>query len=95
MEWKNVEPEVWKPQNADEQLEGVLVNVVPKGAEGLSAKYYVENKSGTFLVWGSTVLDDRMQVVKVGSFVRITFKGIVKNKRKQDTKIFKVEVGTQ
>jgi len=28
-----------------------------------------------FLVWGSAVIDDRMQYVKIGQKVRITFEG--------------------
>jgi hypothetical protein len=95
MEWKNVEPNVWKPQDAEDKIEGVLVSVVPKGSEDFSNRYFLENKDGTWLVWGTTVLDDRMGTVKVGSIVRITYKGTELNKRKQATKIFKVEVGTE
>lgn len=91
MAWKNVEPEVWKPQTKGEQVEGVLVNVEPKGSD-LSSKYYVETILGIKLVFGSTVLDDRMKSIKVGEIVRITFEGNVENKRHQLVKIFKVEV---
>ena len=91
MVWKNVEPEVWKPQSKGEQVEGVLVNIEPKGSE-MSSKYYVETIAGVKLVFGSTVLDDRMKSIKVGEIIRVTFEGTVENKRKQSVKIFKVEV---
>jgi hypothetical protein len=71
----------------------MLVNKEPKDENsGISAKYYIENEKGTFFAWGSTVLDDRMQYVKVGQKIRITYEGKTKNKRGQDVNLFKVEV---
>lgn len=92
MVFVNVEPVVWKPQNEGEQIEGVLIGKQEKMPGEMSARYFLENKEGQHLVWGSTVLDDRMATIKVGDIIRITFKGVVKNKRKQDVKIFSVEV---
>tara|TARA_Y100000310_G_scaffold105453_1_gene103925 strand:- start:113 stop:445 length:333 start_codon:yes stop_codon:yes gene_type:complete len=91
--WKNIEPAVWKPQNEGDSIEGVLVNEEPK-TQDLSAMYSIENAEGQVLVWGSAVLDDRMQYVNVGSKVRITFKGMTKNKKGQNVKLFKVETQT-
>jgi len=45
-----------------------------------------------FLIWGSTVLDDRMQYAKIGDKIRITFDGKTKNKRNQDVNLYTVEV---
>ena len=91
--WKPIEPNVWKPQAQGECIIGVLVNKVPKDENtGLSAKYQIENEEGMLLIWGGAVLDDRMQYVKIGSKVRITYDGKTKNKRNQDVNLFKVEV---
>jgi len=91
--WKPIEPGIWKPEKKDENIIGVLVNKEPKDEQaGLSAKYYLENEKGTWLVWGSAVLDDRMQYVKVGDKIRITYEGKTKNKRNQDVNLFKIEV---
>ena len=91
--WKPIEPNVWKPQTQGECIIGVLVNKEPKDENtGLSAKYQIENEEGMFLIWGGAVLDDRMQYVKIGSKVRITYDGKTKNKRNQDVNLFKVEV---
>ena len=54
----------------------------------------VEKKEGMFLIWGSAVLDDRMQYAKIGDKIRITFDGKTKNKRNQDVNLFTVEVAT-
>ena len=91
--WKPIEPNVWKPQAQGECIIGVLVNKEPKDENtGLSAKYQIENEEGMFLIWGGAVLDDRMQYVKIGSKVRITYEGKTKNKRNQVVNLFKVEV---
>jgi len=96
MVWKSVEPEVWKYENEGELIEGVLVEVVPKTDE-CGTKYYIENTSGQWIVYGTVVLDERMGSVKIGELVRVTYKGSKpnKDKRKNDTKIFKVEVNRE
>ena len=92
-EWKTIEPSVWKPEQVGDHIIGVLLNKVPKDEQsGLSARYYIENPEGTFFVWGSAVIDDRMQYVKVGQKVRITFEGKTKNKRNQDVNLYTVEI---
>ena len=91
--WKTIEPGVWKPQEEDDSIEGVLVNKVPRDeANNLSAKYYIENKEGMFLVWGSAILEDRMQYVKISEEVRITYHGEGKNKKGQKINLYKVDV---
>ena len=56
-----------------------------------SESYSIETKTGFKLVWGTTVLANRMKLVKVGDYIRITFKGMQKNKRGQDLKIYEVK----
>lgn len=92
-EWKTIEPGVWKPEQEGNQITGVLVNKEPKDEiTGLSARYYLETRAGMFFVWGTAVLDDRMQYAKIGDKVRITFEGKTTNKRNQAVNLFKVEV---
>ena len=91
--WKNIEPGAWKPVKAGYHIIGILVNKEPKDeTSGLSARYYLENQEGMFFVWGCAVLDDRMQYVKVGSKVRITYEGETTNKRNQKVNLYKVDV---
>ena len=91
--WKPIEPNVWKPHEVGENIIGVVISKTPKDEmTGLSAKYQLENEKGMFLIWGSAVLDDRLQYVPVGSKVRITYEGKTKNKRNQAVNLFKVEI---
>jgi len=91
--WKTIEPNVWRPKDKGDHIIGALVNKQPKDEiTGLSARYQIENPEGMFLIWGSAVLDDRMQYAKIGDKIRITFDGKTKNKRNQDVNLFTVEI---
>ena len=93
--WKTIEPNVWRPKEKGDCIIGALVNKQPKDeTTGLSARYQIENQEGMFLIWGSAVLDDRMQYAKIGDKIRITFDGKTKNKRNQDVNLFIVDVAT-
>ena len=91
MTWKNIEPGVWKPEAPEDSVEGVLL--VKRSDVGVNnSKAYIIEKDNheQIHVWGSTVLDNKMELVKEGDKVKIVFKGIQKNQKKQDTKIFQV-----
>ena len=84
-----VEPGIWKHENEGDSIFGVLINTEPKDeANDLSAKYYIETVTGMMMVWGSAVLDDRMKLVKIGTPVRITYKGKKQNAKGRDFKVF-------
>ena len=90
-EWKKIEPNVWKAANKGDVIMGILVHKEPKD-ENVSARYYVENADGLFLVWGTAILEDRMKHVQLGQRLRITYNGKTKNRRGQDLNLFDVEV---
>lgn len=93
MEFETIEPNVWKVEKEGDCVEGVLLRKQEKVGVNESMLYNLEKDGSLIGVWGSTVLDDRMSFVAVGDYVRITFKGVQKNKKNQDVKIFKVEKG--
>ena len=87
-----VEPKLWKPEKEGDLIEGVLISKKTDIGANKSNAYYIENKEGTFFVWGSAVLDDRLSVVPVGVLIRIEYKGLKPSTTGgNDTKIFKVE----
>ena len=88
--WISVQPEVWKPEQEEDSIEGVLVLRSEHSGRYDSEAYYIENKSRTVVVFGTTVLEARMRLMKIGDVVKIVYKGIEKNSRNEDTKIFEV-----
>lgn len=91
MDFETIEPNVWKPEEKEESIEGVVLNKEVNIGVNNSNLYHLESESTIRSVWGSAVLDSRMQFIKVGDFIRITYKGLEKNKRGQETKIFQVQ----
>ena len=90
-EFEEINPSTWIPEKEGDQVEGKVVNKRTNVGVNESNAYDLENEGTQVMVWGSAVLDSRMEYIDVGDFVRITFKGKQKNSKGQDTKIFKVE----
>ncbi len=89
--WNEVQPVVWKPESPGDAISGVLLQKKENVGDNNSRAYYLENKEGMHMIWGTTVLDNRMEFCKVGEEIRITYKELSKNKKGQDLKIYKVE----
>ena len=94
MAYKEVNPNVWMYENDGDFIEGVLIKVEHDVGANKSTIYSIETEPNNFVtVWGSTILDQRMSLVKVGSRVKLTYKGLSEKKPgKNPAKIFKVEV---
>ena len=92
MAYEEISPSSWTPKEKGDLVEGKLINKRTNVGVNESNAYDIETSDGQFMVWGSAVLDQRMEYVNVGDMVKITFKGLEKNSKGQDTKIFKVEV---
>ena len=90
-EYKDAESDVWKPENKEDVIEGILVNKIDKTGD-ISARYYIDDSKNVMMVWGTAVLDQRMSLVSVGDKVRITYKGKEETTKGRRVHIFKVEV---
>ncbi len=87
------DPSVWTYQNDEDFIEGVLVNKQDKVGPNNSWIYTIETPEGVKSVWGATLLDSRMVGVKIGSKIKITYKGLGEAKGGHSApKIYKVEV---
>lgn len=93
MEYEEIIPQMWKPENEGDMIEGELLQKqTGLGNDKTSTLYHLQTKDGLKKLWGSTILDDRMAAVKEGRHVRITYKGLGEAKKgKNAPKIFKVE----
>jgi len=96
MTFEKIEPNVWKPEKDGDAIEGILLSIEQDRGDFKSKLYHIETKDQQqFSVWGSAVLDDRMKYCSVGDNIKIEFKGMEKNKKGQDTKIFCVYKDTE
>ena len=93
MAYKEINPEIWMYENDGEFIEGILVLKQVDVGDNKSMMYSIETPEGVKNVWGSAILDSRMKLVKEGSKVKITYKGLGEAKGGHNPpKIFKVEV---
>ena len=93
MTYEEINPEVWTYEKDGDFIEGVLVAFQKDVGVNKSMLYSIETPGGVKSVWGAAILDSRMNLVKQGDKVRITYKGLAEAKGgKNPAKIFKVEV---
>jgi len=94
MAYKEINPTDWKPESNGDFIEGILIRKQENVGMNKSMLYSVETAPSVVKsVWGAAILDSRMGLVKVGSKVRITYKGLAEAKGGYSpAKIFKVEV---
>lgn len=91
-QWREINTNVWKPEKEGDVIIGQLVRKV-EGKEEASSKYYLELEGGRVLfLWGSAILDDRLALVQVGMYVRVTYEGKAENRKGQPLNMYKVEV---
>lgn len=91
IDWEYIEQEIWKPTEENNTIIGTLIGKAQKD-ENIGARYYVENETGKYVVWGSAILDNKMQFVDVGQVVMISYEGKSKNRQGQDINNFAVAV---
>jgi len=94
MTYQEINPSTWTYSNDGDFIEGFLIRVQHDIGANKSMLYSIETQEGVKNVWGATILDERMALVKVGDKVKITYKGLATEakKGKNPAKIFKVEV---
>ena len=93
MVYQEIDPTDWTYEKEGEFIEGFLVRVQENIGPNNSMLYSIETSEGAKNVWGATILDSRMALVKVGEKIKITYKGLAEAKAgKKPAKIFKVEV---
>jgi hypothetical protein len=90
-EWETVERGIWKPAIYGDKIEGKYIEKKENLGPNKSNAYLLQTDEGVFLVWGTAILDDRMNAVNIGDFIRVTYKGTNKNGKGQNVKIFLVE----
>lgn len=83
-------PDVFHFANAGDSIEGIYVKKKINVGENKANLYVLEVKEKKLSIWGSTVLDDKMDEVKVGDVITVTYLG--KEKKKYHNYKLEVEV---
>lgn len=83
--------DIWEAKQVGDNVEGIYIDKEENVGKYSSNAYILENEGKPVMVWGSTIIDRRMALVKIGEYVRITFKELRPSKHGNDLKIFKVE----
>lgn len=91
MTWEKQESaSIWLPKENGDTLEGEVVFVNPEGLYGV--QYTIKNGADEFMTPSHKVLQSRMAKAKVGTKVKIVFKGeeVNKTKGQNPTKMYEV-----
>jgi len=75
MTFKEIETGIWKPENENDEIVGVLLEKEEDVGANNSKLYTLEVDKKPISVWGSIVLDPKMVSVKVGEKVKIIYLG--------------------
>jgi len=76
--WKENSGNIWKPENKDDSIVGLLVDIQKEVGSNNSMLYTLKEKetNENVGIWGSTVLDARMKGIEIGMEVRLVYKGL-------------------
>lgn len=95
-DWKKVRGDVFRFENKGDYIEGELVGVrdgIYFRQDGSKSKVYdIMTEEGVKTVWGSPVLERQMSSVKLGSKIKIVYKGKIKTKIGREANDFDVFV---
>jgi len=84
MAWEEIQPKeqedsvVWEPKEGDEII-GTLKDIRNNVGPNKSTLYTLLTDDGAIKVWGSAVLDSRLEGVELGTNIKILFKGVKKS----------------
>lgn len=75
MTFEKVEIDTWKPLEENQEIVGIFVKAEQNVGTNNSALYHMEVDKKPVAVWGSVVLDTKMNAVKPGDMIKIIYLG--------------------
>ncbi len=76
MVFEEVESGLWKPENSEDEIQGILMKVQEDVGANNSYFYTLEVEKKAIGVWGSTILDSKMLAAKIGDLIKIRYDGL-------------------
>lgn len=78
-DWEEINPmdtPIWQPQKEGDEVVGILEHIDEDVGPNKSRLYTLRQPNGELIkLWGSTLLDNRFQFIKIGEEVKIVFQG--------------------
>ena len=75
MTFEKVELNTWKPQKDNDEITGIFVKAEQNVGANNSMLYNMEVEGKSISVWGSVVLDPKMNAVKPNDLIKIVYLG--------------------
>ena len=75
MTFEKVEINTWKPENANDEIVGIFVKAESDVGTNNSMLYHMEVDKKPMAVWGSVILDQKMNAVKPSDMIKIIYLG--------------------
>ena len=75
MTFEKVELNTWKPENSNEEIIGTFIKAESDVGTNSSMLYHVEVEEKPVAIWGSAVLDPKMNAAKPGDSIKIVYLG--------------------
>jgi hypothetical protein len=93
MAYQKVELSAWKPEVANEVIEGIFIETEVDVGENKSKLYHLDVNGKPTAIWGSVVLDTKMFGIKPGDKIKIVYLGKGKaEKGRNAPKLFDVYI---
>lgn len=80
-------PEVWTHDTKGDFIEGVYLKKKENIGKNKANMYFLDVQGTTRSVWGTTVIDNKMEVVSTGNKIKITFLGVNEDKGYKDYQV--------
>lgn len=72
---KPVEIDTWKPENENDEIVGIFVKAESGVGTNKSMLYSIEVKGKPMSIWGSVILDTKMNAVHIKDLIKIVYLG--------------------
>lgn len=74
-QYEDVEFTFWKPEKENDFICGVYKGIGKNVGENKQNVYHLQTDSKVISIWGSTVLNGKMELVQVGDDIKIIYLG--------------------
>ncbi len=80
-------PDVWTHDKEGDFIEGIYLKMKDNVGKNKANMYVLDVDGKKMSVWGTTVLDNKMEDVSIGSKIKITFEGKDQDKEYKNYKV--------